>query len=141
MEILAGKCFKFTLRKERTYTYTHTHTQREREKEREKQRERGNGERQRESESAGKEREEASGENDREINVGENERIFSFEVFGVHGDDEEREAAEGSLREQTSESTSAGGVQRGLMIEIWFRERSVISVEEEEEEEEDILCD
>jgi hypothetical protein len=123
VEILAGKCFKFTLQKERTYT--HTHTEREREKEREKQRERENGERQRESESAGKEREEASGENDREINVGENERIFGLEVFGVHGDDEEREAAEGSLREQTSESASAGGVQRGLMIEIWFRERSL----------------
>ena len=129
MEILAGKCFKFTLQKERTYTNTHAQREREkkkeRKKEREKQRERENGERQRESESAGKEREEAGGENDREINVGENERIFSLEVFGVHGDDEEREAAEGSLREQTSESASAGGVQRGLMIEIWFRERSL----------------
>jgi len=102
----------------REHIHTHTHTHRERERERERKK---NGERQRESESAGKEREEAGGENDREVNVGENERIFSLEVFGVHGDDEEREAAEGSLREQTSESASAGGVQWDL-IEIW-RER------------------
>ena len=116
-EFAREKCFKcFTL-----YTYTrehNTYTDRERER---KERENKNGERQRESESAGKEREEAGGENDREVNVGENERIFSLEVFGVHGDDEEREAAEGSLREQTSESASAGGVQWDL-IEIW-RER------------------
>jgi len=123
MEILAGKCF--SLQGENTHTHTHTHRERERERERERKKERENGERQRESESAGKEREEAGGENDREVIVGENERIFSLEVFGVHGDDEEREAAEGSLREQTSESASAGGVQRGLMIEIWFRERSL----------------
>jgi len=116
--------------------HTHTHAQREREREkerkreREKQRERENGERQRESESAGKEREEASGENDPEINVGENERIFGLEVFGVHGDDEEREAAEGSLREQTSESASAGGVQRGLNRDV-VQGEVVISAEED----------
>ena len=114
MEILAGKCFSL----QGENTHTHTHTQRERKKERKKEKERENGERQRESESAGKERE----ENDREVNVGENERIFSLEVFRVHGDGEEREAAKGSLREQTSESASAGGVQWDL-IEIWFRKR------------------
>ena len=109
-------------RREHTHTHTHREKERERKKEREREKERENGERQRESESAGKEREEAGGENDREVNVGENERIFSLEVFRVHGDGEEREAAKGSLREQTSESASAGGVQWDL-IEIWFRKR------------------
>ena len=40
------------------------------------------------------------------------ERVFSFEVSRVHGVDEEREADEGTFREQTSESGNACGVQR-----------------------------
>lgn len=77
-----------------------------------------NGERQRESESSGKEREETGGENEREIIAREIERVFSFEVSRVHGVDEEREADEGTFREQTSESGNACGVQRrGVIVE------------------------